>query len=290
MTITLIPGYTWKDGELDSAAKRNLAANPTINLEGAIGAASLGAEAVLAAALAHDAVTTIKILDANVTNSKLAPGAVTPDKSTPGAYWYAAGTLSAGVYAVTLSPALPTYATGAQFSFKADVANSGAVDVNVNALGAKNIFKFTTRELEANDILAGQIVTLEYDGTNFQLVSNPNSPHFTSSNQTIPAAAGAVTVAHGLGAVPRFMQWVLVCTDAGGDLGYAQNDEVTLASVKVAGGVPDSYVGTQEMKNATNCVAVTSQGETSLRLLNKSTFANGAIAGGKWALKVYASL
>lgn len=82
---------------------------------------------------------------------------------------YAAGTQTSTVYAVTLSPAPTAYTVGMLVRFKADTANAGAVDINVNAIGAKNIFKQVGSELAANDIVANQIVELLYDGTNFQM-------------------------------------------------------------------------------------------------------------------------
>jgi hypothetical protein len=107
----------------------------------------------------------------SVGTGDLAAGAVTAAKSSPGAYWYAAGVYAAGVYAVTLDPALGAYAAGVMVRFRADSANTGAVDVNVNGLGVKNVFKYGAVELEAGDIRSGQEVTLSYDGTNFQIVS-----------------------------------------------------------------------------------------------------------------------
>lgn len=40
-----------------------------------------------------------------------------------------------------------------------------------------------------------------------------------------------VSADHNLGAVPDLVVWKLICTDAGGDAGYAQNDEVDISAV-----------------------------------------------------------
>jgi hypothetical protein len=45
-TVTYTPGYVWQDGELWSAEKANLAANPTINVTGNPGSIVLGAGSV----------------------------------------------------------------------------------------------------------------------------------------------------------------------------------------------------------------------------------------------------
>jgi len=51
---------------------------------------------------------------------------------------------------------------------------------------------------------------------------------YASSNLTI-GAAGTHTLTHGLGGVPLIIQYFLVCTDAGGDAGYTQNQTVHMA-------------------------------------------------------------
>lgn len=83
-------------------------------------------------------------------------------------------TASGTTYACNMAPALAAYATGACYSFKADVANTGAVTINFNSLGAKSVVKATggiTTALVANDILASQVVNICYDGTNMQMQS-----------------------------------------------------------------------------------------------------------------------
>lgn len=74
-------------------------------------------------------------------------------------------------YAITLANAPTAYIQGQTFSFKADVGNTNAATLNVNGLGAKTIKKLATTDLSTGDILAGQVIVVEYDGTNFQIVS-----------------------------------------------------------------------------------------------------------------------
>jgi hypothetical protein len=56
-------------------------------------------------------------------------------------------------------------------NFKANTANTGAAGLNVNSLGATAIKKDVSTDLETGDILANQLVSLIYDGTNFQMLS-----------------------------------------------------------------------------------------------------------------------
>jgi len=93
------------------------------------------------------------------------------DEDGHGALPYALDTGAANAYVVDLDPALDQLIVGMPIRFKAANTNTGASTLNVNGLGAKAI-KRHTRDLAPGDIKAGQIVTVIYDGTNFQ----PTSP------------------------------------------------------------------------------------------------------------------
>jgi hypothetical protein len=84
---------------------------------------------------------------------------------------YAADTGSADTYAIALTPKLLAYTTGMPITFKAANANTGASTLNVDSLGATEIKKNHDQALAAGDIEAGQLVTVIYDGTNFQMQS-----------------------------------------------------------------------------------------------------------------------
>lgn len=84
---------------------------------------------------------------------------------------YGASSTGTDAYAVTLSPAPSAYLTGMTFRFQADVANTWPSTLNVNTLWDKTIKKQHDIDLETGDIEAGQIVTVSYDGTNFQMDS-----------------------------------------------------------------------------------------------------------------------
>lgn len=84
---------------------------------------------------------------------------------------YAADAGANDTYTATVTPAPTAYATGQIFQFKANTLNTGAATVNFNSLGAKTIKKHGNTDLETGDILANQIVQVQYDGTNMQLQS-----------------------------------------------------------------------------------------------------------------------
>jgi hypothetical protein len=70
----------------------------------------------------------------------------------------------------TVTPSLTAYAVGQTFKFIAAATNTGAVTINISALGAKSIVKNGSTPLGAGDIIVGNLYQIVYDGTNFQLV------------------------------------------------------------------------------------------------------------------------
>jgi hypothetical protein len=85
---------------------------------------------------------------------------------------YAADAGANDTYVITLSPAPAAYYAGMVVAFNANTANTGAATLNINSLGAKTIKREGNLDLNDNDIKAGQIVYVVYDGTNFQLVGS----------------------------------------------------------------------------------------------------------------------
>jgi hypothetical protein len=79
----------------------------------------------------------------------------------------------AGTNALTglATPTLGGYAAGAQFSFIAQNTNTAAVTIDIDTLGVKSITKFGSMPLAAGDIKAGALTLIEYDGTQFQLIT-----------------------------------------------------------------------------------------------------------------------
>lgn len=64
---------------------------------------------------------------------------------------------------------LAAYTAGQSFRFVAAGANTGAVTININSLGAKNITKNGTASLVSGDITSGAVYIVTYDGTQFQI-------------------------------------------------------------------------------------------------------------------------
>ena len=102
---------------------------------------------------------------------------------------YALDTGSANNYVITITGQTTTYAAGIAFQFKATNTNTGASTLNVNAQGTQSIVRTDGSALSAGDILAGGIVSVMYDGTNFQLLNDAGGKAETFSNVTITGTA-----------------------------------------------------------------------------------------------------
>lgn len=92
------------------------------------------------------------------------------------------GTVGGTGDAITLAvdAQITAYAAGQKFRFQAGAANTGAVTLNVNSLGAKTIKKNNNEDLVSNDIESGQEVEVVYDGTNMQMLTPLSTSNLTS--------------------------------------------------------------------------------------------------------------
>lgn len=81
---------------------------------------------------------------------------------------------SSTVYTITPSPTF-TLSTGYRVSFIAGYTNTGSAVANVNGTGAGTVFKKTPSglaALTAGDVVVGQAYTIQWDGSNYQLLDN----------------------------------------------------------------------------------------------------------------------
>lgn len=123
------------------------------------------------------------------------------DEDGAGVLDYASDSGSANAYAITLSPALSANITGMPIRFKAANTNTGTSTLNVNGIGTVAIKKNVSTALAAGDIVSGQIVTVVYDGTNFQLMNNGQSVDLSQFGKNL-ASNGYQKLPNGL-----IIQW-----------------------------------------------------------------------------------
>ncbi|TXH51574.1 MAG: hypothetical protein E6Q97_18135 [Desulfurellales bacterium] len=117
------------------------------------------------------------------------------------------------------------------------------------------------------------------------------TPIFTASydsgDQTI-TAAGALTLAHSLGAAPKIVQCLLKCNDAGGDLGYSNGDYVFINTTNYDGGTSGISAGVSIVPDATN-LNVRFGSTTEVFYINRKDNGNlGSITASKWKFVVRA--
>ncbi|KEK13013.1 hypothetical protein EP18_03885 [Lysinibacillus sphaericus] len=85
--------------------------------------------------------------------------------------YHALDTGTANAKVVTLPIALTSYIAGLTIRFENKILNTGAVTVNVNGLGVKNVVKPDGSAITPGDLKAGGVYTISYSGTlgNFTL-------------------------------------------------------------------------------------------------------------------------
>lgn len=116
---------------------------------------------------------------------------------------YVVDTGAANAYAIAPSPAISAYTTGQIFTFKAVNANTTTSTLNVNGLGTKTIKKNGGADnLIANDIIASQIVMVEYDGTNMQMIAPTAEVKIGQKGTEIYAADSVGTDTYAITLVP----------------------------------------------------------------------------------------
>lgn len=169
---------------------------------------------------AANATTTLQGLVELATQAQVDAGTVTGETgaklvATPdlirakGYHDYAADSVGTDAYAITITPAITAYATGQIFTFKAGTANTGACTLAVSGLTAKDIKKNVSEALVTGDILANQIVTVCYDGTNMQVISElpkpaPTIQTFTHASTTLGSATSRFDVTNPAGSTFRY--------------------------------------------------------------------------------------
>jgi len=113
------------------------------------------------------------------TTASLVPTPLLVARSVQKLAWsYGVDAQASDTYVVALSVAPTALVAGQKFLFKANTANTGAATVNFNGLGAATIKKVVAgaiSDLENNDILAGMLVLVGYDGTNFYMLNTPGT-------------------------------------------------------------------------------------------------------------------
>lgn len=98
---------------------------------------------------------------------------------------------------------MTAYVAGQKFHFTAASTNTGAVTININALGAKAVTKNGNVALVAGDIILGAIITITYDGSKFQMSVDSDAGALKSA-QNLSDLENVVTARSNLGLQPKW--------------------------------------------------------------------------------------
>lgn len=105
-------------------------------------------------------------------------------------------TAVAGTDTITASSASPSgmsaYVAGQSFRFVAAGNNTtGIPTLNINGIGAKNITRLGTQGVVPGDIISGSVVTVTYDGTQFQITGDVSASGVIGYSRNLNASLGA---------------------------------------------------------------------------------------------------
>lgn len=108
------------------------------------------------------------------------------------------------------------------------------------------------------------------------------------ANLAFPTALG-VTVYEitTLAAIPRYVEWVVVCTDAAGEAGYSQNDEVPLWALNSNTSDRKLLIPVNYMSAGVAILGIVRFDNAGTQYINNKAGGITAITASKWALKCY---
>lgn len=110
-----------------------------------------------------------------------------------GTYAYGVDTGTANAMVATLTPAISAYAASLRVSIKKTAsANTGAMTINLNGLGAISLTDYAGNALAAGAVPANALIEAVYDGTAFRMVGGSSS--YTNSSQLSTNSGEGVAV------------------------------------------------------------------------------------------------
>jgi len=321
LLFTIIPGAVFEDGVPVDIALLNAAARPTIVSEGGVGSGDLADFCVTAAKLNPNAINGMTAVTALAGDDKFAiydasgagNGCITVAAALNGILGLAPAVTAFTSYAADLVPgygnSLAQAMTVARFAQQL-LAQAPALTATDDA---DEVLVRDTSAADGSQASRATLANLLPDKGTAGTYANPTSIQTDAKGRVVAVAtngqgrmtvtadgslvalptgigsASAVNIPHGLGARPRFVWVTLVCTDAGGDAGYAQNEEVEKDQFTFS--EPTSELGVHYCVrwNATN-VVVMEPDNGGVLCPHGSTGASTTPTKTKWKLRAVAIL
>ena len=193
-----------------------------------------------------------------------------------GAYSHLTSVSGADTITANAPLTITAYATGQRFRFVSAGANTTAVTLNIDSLGAKAVTKNGTTALAAGDIASGAIVEVVFDGTQFQATNLKLGTMAQQAASAVAITGGTATLnntglklldtnaSHTLGVVPGSdlsANRTLTITTGDSDRTVTLSADLTVSATATVSGTNtgDTIAASQaEMKAASsNTVMVT---------------------------------
>lgn len=184
---------TVRRGRIVISAKAGTAATAGTQTTPAPDPGYVGLYAVVVAngATTLDATTITKLTTAPFIDPKLP---AVPKAAQTGKWNYAVASGTADALTATLVPAPDAYSAGFPIRLKITATNTASATLDVNGLGAKTIKRPDNSNLVAGNLVAGSVVELVYDGTNWFLqTAQASNTNTSSGGLTTVATADPIT-------------------------------------------------------------------------------------------------
>lgn len=190
-------------------------------------------------------------------------------------YAVAAGTTNA--LTVSLTPPLAEYKAGEVLTVKISATNTGAATLNVNGLGVKSILRGDGAPLQAGDLVAGQLASIQYDGTAWQ-VDGLKTSQQPPRNLQAYSTAGTYTFTVPTGVYKVFAR---VVGGGGGAAGVGTHPDLSLRPQGAggAGGAAEGWVSVSPGQNITVTVGAGGAGGAKSPLTANANGGSGGTGG-----------
>lgn len=189
---------------------------------------------------------------------------------------------TADALTLTVTPAVIAYVDKQIFYVEIASNNTGSATLQVSGLASPKTIKKNSGadNLEADDLVAGAIVPMIFDGTVFQILGNAGgSAKFTKeyiSPKQVITSAGALTLGHSLTVIPKSLEIWARCENS--SVNYSPGDQVLLSID------PSTSNGISVVPDATNLNIRYGSVAQVIRLTNKNSGSSANPSNSDWRI------